>query len=111
MLCFGRHLHGKTAKHQAKVIPANLVLDKMLLVTRCALKIPRDCAIPQELAACPLPLATGPNEAAISEQLQILQCCRGSFAVYFLSHLQAPKNASGTGIVCASGLLAGKNTA
>ena len=86
---------------------ADLVLDKMLLVRRSGLAIPRNCVVAPKLAACPLP--TGPDEAAIIEQLQIFQCCRGSFAVHFLSHLEAPKTGSGIRIVLQCWSLAGQN--
>ena len=50
-----------------------LVMDKMLVVKWHALHIPGDNAIAHELAACPLPLTTRPNQSPLFEQAQILQ--------------------------------------
>ena len=50
-----------------------LMMDKMLVVKWHALHIPGDSAIALELAACPLPLASWPNQPPLFEQAQILK--------------------------------------
>lgn len=62
-------------------------MHKVLLVKRFALHIPGHIAVPSQSATCPLPLPTGPNDAAGFEELQTLNLRCTSFALYFLTYL------------------------